>query len=419
MLGDADPGLEWKSVTPVLRVAGQPEDSSGSWYELVQSMAGLDQSRYALLTSSGARTPVQGLRFADGSRASIRTVGKYQWIVPFSSLFDGELGLEAEVPRQVAPFLELLAILDPSELALDSSALHELVVCKELGRFVLDLDHQLGRAKSLGTRSAACRQFVAFDFSCWQAVHDILVPGTTVDELLQMAEACNQVPGFASRAAPCLKKVLGILERRGPQDAPLSRMRRSLGEELTEYRDRGLKLLDSMSSQREADILLLAPFLMETMEVLGPGVIKKDQLGLVRPDDLLMFAQGELAIDSPNETMNSEPNGALFFAFAEMFLECALQLEQSEPRWVDWARTAIAAEVLFVESYVPVGKAMDLQLDYYERGPLDWNAKKQAARRQAVTKHALGLDADKLWAEHIRVLQAACHADHARRIGWK
>jgi hypothetical protein len=123
-----------------------------------------------------------------------------------------------------------------------------------------------------------------------------------------------------------------------------------------------------------------------------------------------LFAAGLLEMGGPegHDVLNCEPNGGLFFGFAEFFLMRAGLGGADRDLAHRWARLALAAERIFIEKYQPaVQNVLYLENYSYRNGPFDDRAPASFLERLEADMKGLPSTLEELVAAHHAIVRSA------------
>ncbi len=362
--------LAW---TPV-RAFTRPGDHGVAESKTLDSIASsITDSDWLLITGDSSRRSFGRLRL-NGVNSEPEMVAPALWLVPGWTSSSEAMQVGMEVQSSPGPDLRFEVFLLPGfqKRGLDRPGRREFAVRRSRGRWVHALHEQLLVASGFPKHPHLRRQFVAFDFLTHYYILSYWEEG--MDSASLHADARAYDPGFRvdSKVRSDLDLVLSFYASRGGVRDSTSHVRHELERSL--YKHRPLKPLEDMR-EFSKHLCVVEDLVVDAIAVLAPNPSDAPTVGLVEENDLLLFALGELEIPGistgDDEVMNCEPNGGYFFAFAELFLKCGEILREDSKTPPSWVRTAIMAEILFLDSYASPTTVRDLDAYSSTHGPPD------------------------------------------------
>ena len=387
------------------------------------------QDPHVLVTLLPTRSSVRKVGIRGMDKSKIRLVDDFVLAVPLEEL--GQAieagGFLAETDLQSTGVLDIAGIVD-------GRTLRDFPESQELGNADLPVDYpgaaerirMIGRQSLIGSsilllseRFALARKesddtlrdlrhlFVALDFVTLPGILNKRSGETSVQELFEVATRGLVSPGgatqddvaawIASSTDERLESVLGFfIQKRDAQRflAPLAktlgagiqaRMQNAQANPPLATKWSGSVYFPQQYGGFEDAVKETHAYFHDALEILFPP--SAPAWGLKQEDDLIRFAKGELGLfeyqepsagGAPsfkrNEILNAEPDGGLFFAFAEMFLlrrSLGDLSPEEDAALVHDIRVALLAERVYVE-YYKVASANELGLHNYHfaHGPI-------------------------------------------------
>ncbi len=379
---------EWRPLELIDRaVIDGPTDAFWESFVDERPPASGEDRQVVVLSSASERFEYDEIRFRAGELKSgtLQRLGFSTWILPKDVFESGRAGPKLEV-RHAGPSSKDLTIAAVGVLP-------ESVVLGRHGQFILNLVNLRSHLILFNERLRALedhrrypnaterRQFAVLDFLTSPAILDLRPAGLDVPQLIQLARRTSR-----SAVARDLRSALSIYLHEPMPAQTLRDLGRRINLKITGSLPQHTLRATALPEETEADVRARArglrgtPFLdvaLYVQKILhGFASAATPHHGLARPEDILMFARGELEFRRGNREplLNGEPNSPMLYAYAFLFLG-AHDEDTDSPRKQEWLRmveASVVAAALYGVYYQPPATTIgDRHLAYsVDSGPV-------------------------------------------------
>ena len=390
----------------------------------------VEDRKLSVLVLAPSRTAVAKIRISGVEVPDLYRLGDFHWLIPTELLQsdEGLAQLEGLMGPETTEFIGTAGEIWEWELESRREEAHRAGQEVSLAFAIRLLNCRLLEATAMGALANCRRQFLGLDFLTLVEIQALRPVDCSLADLLQLVSSKYGHNAWPRGVDPQLKAILSFyLERR--EATPLIR---PIYDVLVWYLGRRLDPSNTTiqythgwpghrpypKQELSNALLVLGNYFIDSLNVMSAGHLSKlPRFGLTHEFDLLAFGAGALAMGKGNghEIINCEPNGLLFFAFAEFFLMLA-SAPEADRKWSCFAATAVAAEQVYVEHYrndLTTPKAQDYT---WHNGPFENRGGMKFVTNVLQSVAAIDGSVDRLLDEHQRILRSALGSSpgHAR-----